>query len=268
MKIYSALTQAYEVLGIVLYSLGRWPFRIWINFWTTNRDETVVAFNGIKVAIRTRNAFSKSSDISMAYECIARDDYQLRSMDIGKGCILDIGAHIGSFSLAAAKMFPKARIFCFEPSPANYASLRKNIQINNLRNIHSFNKAVSSNEKEISICIDPVNSAANSIYGMKGAKVKVPSLSMEKIFLNNKIKKCAFAKIDCEGAEYDILLNAPNKILEKINQMVIEYHDPKHFGISNSDYNLNNLIKKLEGAGFACRLKKIKHYQGMLAAKR
>lgn len=268
MNIYSVVTQAYEILSIMLYSLSRWPFKAWLNFWTTNRDETVVALNGIKVTVRTRNVFTKSADISMAYECILRDDYGLHSLNICKGHIIDIGAHIGSFSLAAAKRFPKAEILCFEPSPANYSILKENIRINRLNNIRAFNKAVCSDEKEISIFLNPINSAANSIYAAKGIEVKVPSVSLKKIFSGNKIKKCAFAKIDCEGAEYDILLNAPREILEKIEHMMIEYHEPGYFGITKRGHNTNNLIRKLEEAGFECRLKKMKHYQGVLIAKR
>ena len=75
-------------------------------------------------------------------------------------------------------------------------------------------------------------------------------------------------KVDCEGAEYDILLNAPGEILKKIGIIAVEYHSPKHFGIKNKDYNVQNLVKRLEKAGFRCTLKKMKHYQGVLVARR
>lgn len=269
MKIYSTITQAYEVLSILLYLLRAWPFSLWLNFWAANKDETIVDLDGIKLAIRTKNIFAKSADISMAYECIVRDDYQLKNLSIAdRSVIIDIGGHIGSFSLAAARKFPKSEILCFEPSPSSCQILKKNIVLNKFRNIRAFNKAVSPAEGQIFFYIDSINSAANSIYNTSGREVKVPSITLEKIFRNNKIRKCAFVKMDCEGAEYGILLNAPDEVLGKIDSMVIEYHTPAHFGIGNKKYNVKNLVNKLESSGFKCTLKKMKHYQGVLAARR
>lgn len=268
MKVYSRITQAYEVVKVAIYSLRLWPLSIWLNFWTTNRAETVVDINGIKLIIRTKNFFTKSTDISMAYECIIKDDYKLSNLNADSGFIIDIGAHIGSFSLAAAKKFPMARILCFEPSPANYKTLKKNIELNKFQNIRAFNKAVSSTNKEISFYLDPINSAANRIYASKGFSVKVPSITLEAMFKGNAIKKCAFVKMDCEGAEYDILLNTSHKTLKKIQSMIIEYHVPKYFGIEHKEHNIKNLMKHLAKSGFKCTLKKKKHYQGFLIAQR
>ena len=269
MKFYSLATQAYEVLSVAIYLLRTLPFGVWLNFWTTNKAETAVDLNGIKVLIRTKNLFTKSADISMAYECIVRDDYQLKHLNVAGGSfVIDIGGHIGSFSLAAAKKFPDAKILCFEPSAFNYKILKKNIELNNFDNISLFNKAVSSNEREVNIYINPINSAANSMYNPKGLSVKVPSTTLEKIFMENGIKKCPFMKMDCEGAEYDILLNTPDKVLKKIETMLIEYHSPEHFGISNKKYNVKNLVNQLKKSGFNCTLKNMKYYQGLLIAKR
>jgi hypothetical protein len=37
-------------------------------------------------------------------------------------------------------------------------------------------------------------------------------------------------KLDCEGAEYVILMKAPAEILEHIARIVLEYHDPAAIG--------------------------------------
>ena len=268
MKLYSSITQVYEVARVMSHLLYLWPFNIWLNFWTTNKAETIVNINGIKLLIRTKNFFAKSTDISMAYECIIKDDYKLRYLNAVGGFILDIGSHIGSFSLAAAKRFPKAKILCFEPSAANYVILKKNIEINGLKNVKAFNKAVSSNQREIPFYPNPINSAADSMYNSKGFSVKVPSISLKRIFEDNAVKKCAFVKMDCEGAEYDILLNTNHKTLKKIKSMIIEYHVPKYFGIENKEYNIKRLVAHLAKSGFKCTLKRVKHYQGFLIAQR
>jgi len=267
MKLHRGITRTYEVIKIIILLFYKWPFSTWINFWITYKPETVVLINKIKVTIRTKNIFTKITDISMAYECILRDDYQLKKMKFSKGdVVLDIGAHIGSFSLAIAKQHPDIRILSFEPSPNSYRILRKNITINNYKNIVPFNKAVISKEKKGGIYLDPVNSALNSIYRSKGHYVKVPSISLEKIFRSNNIKNCAFIKMDCEGSEYDIILNTPLNLLRKIKAIVIEYHDPVDFGISNKKYTILNLVKHLKNAGFKCNANRMKNYQGILVA--
>jgi len=269
MKIYQRLTQFKDVLKLMIMLMYRWPFSKWLRFWLTSEDEKVVEIDGIKLVVRAQNFFTKTSDIFMAYECIIKDTYRLNEVkSAGINYILDIGGHMGSFSLAAANRFPKAKIISFEPSPSNHRIFKKNIVANNLKNITLFNKAVTSHGKDVSIYIDPINSAANSLYTGKGKVVKAPSMSLDKIFKKNKIKKCDFLKIDAEGAEYDILLNARINTLKKIQNIAIEYHDPKYFGIKNKKYNLDGLVKHLKKSGFLCKVNKEKRYQGVLFARR
>jgi|TARA_Y100000310_G_C20655410_1_gene801730 FkbM family methyltransferase len=269
MKLYRGITITFEVVKIFVVLFFLWPFVTWLNFWTTFKPETLVMLNKIKIVIRTKNIFTKITDICMAYECILRDDYQLRSLKLSKGdVVIDIGAHIGSFSLAIAKQFPQVKILSFEPSLDSYKVFKKNIEVNNYKNIVAFNKAITSQGKKITLYLDSVNSALNSVHARKNNCVEISSISIERVFQDNNIKKCAFIKMDCEVAEYDIILNTSLDILRKIELMVIEYHNPVDFGIVNKKYTLSNLIKHLENSGFTCNVNKMKKYQGMVVAKR
>lgn len=57
--------------------------------------------------------------------------------EIKKGdTVLDLGAHIGYYTLLAAKLVgEKGKVFAFEPEPTNFALLKKNIKINNYQNV-------------------------------------------------------------------------------------------------------------------------------------
>ncbi|MHB8842648.1 MAG: FkbM family methyltransferase, partial [Candidatus Aquicultor sp.] len=46
--------------------------------------------------------------------------------------VLDIGAHVGSFTAAVAQRFPNARFNCYEPSPQTASYLRENVQLSKL----------------------------------------------------------------------------------------------------------------------------------------
>lgn len=162
--------------------------------------------------------------------------------------IIDIGAHIGAFSLLAATKYTQSHIFAFEPSIENFALLNKNIKTNNLtKRISSFNSAVTGGKKKtITLNLHPSNLGMHSVVfdytlGEKGQRQEVLTTSLDRIFSENKIKTCHLLKLDCEGAEYDILFAAPKNTLEKINNIVMEYNDHE---------DIEKLKKFLEDAGF------------------
>ena len=146
--------------------------------------------------------------------------------------IIDIGSHIGAFSLFAATKYTKSHIFAFEPSIENFALLNKNIEVNNLeKRIKTFNLAVTDGiKKTIMLNEHPSNLGMHSVVfdynlGAKEQRYEVPTISLDRIFSENKIKKCDLLKLDCEGAEYSILFAASKNTLEKINNIVMEYDD-------------------------------------------
>ena len=65
-------------------------------------------------------------------------------------------------------------------------------------------------------------------------------MKLSDIFKENDIDNCDLLKLDCEGAEYDILYNTPEEILNKIDQMAIEVHQGK-----NEKENLSSLKRFL-----------------------
>lgn len=146
--------------------------------------------------------------------------------------VIDIGAHIGAFSILAATKYKLSHIFSFEPSTENFTLLNKNIQANNLtKRISTFNKAVTGGEKKfVTLNVHPSNLGMHSVvfdYGLgkKGQRHEVPATSLDRIFSENKIKTCDVLKLDCEGAEYNILFAVSKNTLEKINNIVMEYDD-------------------------------------------
>lgn len=141
--------------------------------------------------------------------------------------IIDIGAHIGTFSIFAATHCKNSQIYAFEPNPHNFALLKKNITDNKLeKQIHAYNLAVSSkNNSQIELISHPDNTGMNSaIFKNQGEKIASNTISLEAIFLKNKIRHCDFLKMDCEGGEYDILPNTSTKTFKKIKKIVLEYH--------------------------------------------
>ena len=105
--------------------------------------------------------------------------------------------------------------------------------------------------------------AGHSVMLSGTKSIQADSISLKKIFDDNKIDLCNFAKIDCEGSEYSIIDTLPPEYLQRINKMAIEYH----FADSRPEL-AKNLISKIENADFHVRKKSHYNDMGFLYARR
>jgi FkbM family methyltransferase len=155
--------------------------------------------------------------------------------------VVDIGAHIGIFSIFAATKAKNGRVYSYEPLLENFKFLERNILINSLKNISIFNLGVAGRKMERKFFINPVG---GSLIGNSNLNFRrIQCITLEDIFNDNKLEKINFLKIDCEGAEYEILFNTPKEIFEKIDRISMEYH--------SDSQNLNTKLKEfLEKMGF------------------
>ena len=143
--------------------------------------------------------------------------------------IIDIGANVGTVSFYFAKKYPNCKIFAYEPHPLNFQNLLKGIKENKITNVYPFNLAVlSKSDLSIKIHLHENNTAASSAFRFlpDDPYVEVKTISLEDIIKLNNIPYVDFLKIDCEGAEFDILENTSlfynNEI--PIKNMFIEFH--------------------------------------------
>jgi len=142
--------------------------------------------------------------------------------------IIDIGANAGYFTLFATSLW-QAKLFSFEPVPVNYAQLKRNRDLNSTREIKCFPQAVAGHSGKINLTFDPSDSFTTSATMFTSEKaadksLAVPCLTLQQLMDENNIKKCDLLKMDCEGAEYDILYNCPADYLQRIDQIAMEVH--------------------------------------------
>lgn len=159
-----------------------------------------------------------------------------------KATILDIGAHIGVFSIYAARQIKNSSIFAYEPLDENYDLLYSNIEINKLnKRVHPYKLGVAKKNEKRFLFISHNNSGGHSLYSTNKEKVTIETISLQQVFQKNKIKQCDLLKMDCEGSEYEILFSTPSKYLKKIKNIAMEYH---------ANGNILRLKKHLEENGF------------------
>lgn len=198
--------------------------------------------NGLSYRLR-----AGTNDRNILNEVLFHQLYNPAGFEIKKGdMVMDIGTHVGIFSLFAAKTAEK--VYSFEPMPENFTMLSENIRLNGAKNVVAVSQAVASSAGEKELFIDATNQGGHSLYthlGTKDSLVTVTTLSLEDVFLRYGIEKVNFLKIDCEGAEYDILFHCPKEVLAKIEKISMEYH------VIDESRNAVTLKKFLENNNFS-----------------
>ena len=78
------------------------------------------------------------------------DRYRLRDMHFDEGdVVIDIGAHIGLFSIYLAKRWPFLKVFAFEAVPGKLLNCADNLQLNGVTNVVLSPKAIAEDQPRI-----------------------------------------------------------------------------------------------------------------------
>lgn len=163
--------------------------------------------------------------------------------------IVDVGAHIGFFSLFARMNYPNAKIYSYEPLGANFESLLKNTQG---RNITCVNNAVSGIRGTVKLYKHERHTASSLELVSKDFDA-VESVTLGDII--SDVGPIDLLKLDCEGAEYEILKSD----LSQIREIIMEYHN-----INGLDHS--TLIKTLEDGGFIVQVLPVNEKLGQIRA--
>lgn len=178
-------------------------------------------------------------------EVFSDHDYHLPKLD-KPSVVIDIGANIGAFSIYTALKMPKSKIYCYEPSKTTFKTLSDNIKSNKLqKQITPIHSAVWSTSTTLKLYSSGPSGLRSAFKTRSETKFeKVPTTTLTQIFQRHKITHCDFLKIDCEGAEYEILSSSSLKLLSKIDRIALEFHE------FTQGRNHKQLIAILKKAGF------------------
>lgn len=178
---------------------------------------------------------------SIFNEIFVRNDYSISREDLNDRCVIDIGANIGIFSIFAAELGAK-QVYSFEPNKKTFEKLNSNILKSNFENISTFQVAVSDRSGSRVCITDYQESGHNSIYGEYQAKNEVITVSLSDI-LREISDTNVLLKVDCEGAEYDILGSVTAADMEKVSTVIIEIHADLHPKIKGFEFVYNRLTE-------------------------
>ena len=168
--------------------------------------------------------------------------------------ILDMGANFGLATVFLAPLYPKAKFICVEADPANLSILKQNLENNNIQHILEGSALTQEGVDEIEFKIhresSEYNTIGTSIFPDSEYRIiRVPALSLKQLLKKHNIDRVHLAKIDIEGAEFQVLVPGSEE-LKKIDYLMGEFHS---FGgdIENLSASLENAsgLKKIKDTG-------------------
>jgi FkbM family methyltransferase len=191
------------------------------------------------------NVYDEHNSLSadwVAWE-LQRDEYRIRDIHFEAGdVVVDIGAHIGLFSIYLAKRWPGIKVIAFEPFPINFRNCRDNLLLNGVTSVVLSSKAISSDERVLNMAMDPRNSGgASAIVGGPDREqhaIDLESITLDQVFATQNIRRCKLLKIDCEGMEYEILFGC--RSLVQVEYVVGEFHTNPY--LTNIGYQPEQLV--------------------------
>jgi FkbM family methyltransferase len=207
--------------------------------------------------LASRNSLN---DLHILHEVAVHNEYRLPEAFAPDDIVIDIGAHIGSFCYAAMTRYCRC-VHAFEADRKNYECAAANLKCFGDR-VHLHHKAVWRSDRTgdtlySSGYLGDNAGSVNVYWADSGPKLEVVALDdvIRDVTANGR-RRVRLLKIDCEGAEYPVLLTA--RKLGLVDAIHGEYHDlsggPPVPPVARVDdvhaFTMPVLARHLETAGF------------------
>jgi FkbM family methyltransferase len=188
---------------------------------------------GSRMLVRTDDSLGRVLAISGVWEPNVTAAF-MRSLSPGDVCV-DIGAHIGYYTLLASKLVGAAgHVYAFEPSPGSYDALRANLDRNEVANVTAIRAAVGETAGTANLYEGPgTNTGGATMQGVladrrglrKPVEVDVRPVTAE--ISATDLRRIRVIKIDVEGTEVDVLCSLAPVFAEVPHLAVFVELNPK-----------------------------------------
>lgn len=183
--------------------------------------------NGVVMAVPRAPRWGGGGEFHMALGTYERAelDYVLHHLQAGDAFI-DAGAHVGYFSLPAAKRVgPTGRVIAIEPTPAALQMLQRNIELNHMEWIKVIGAAASDHDGRAVLRVNSWSPMWNSLTMHVGASVEggvpVPTIALDSVLAAEGWPRVAGIKLDVEGVENAVLRGARETLARNPGAFVI-----------------------------------------------
>ncbi|APS38795.1 methyltransferase, FkbM family [Salegentibacter agarivorans] len=198
------------------------------------------AENSLKVCFEDLTFYIESQEEFLILKEIFIDE-EYKFIIKEKCVLIDIGANIGIASMYFSQFDYIQRIYAFEPVRDTYDLARKNFKENNITKIAEFNNyGLGAEDREENFLYNKSVKGNSGIRGklspshtnrespeIRKVQIKDVDKVLNPIIKDNRDYKIVI-KMDCEGAEYEIMNRlSSNSLLNHIDIIILEWHDFK-----------------------------------------
>ena len=243
--LFSRLRYYFTLIPISLYYIKNRAMMLALLFRLPILKPTLLHFrDGTQFRVRT------AMDVWVIIETYLGHTYEQNGFEIKNDwLVIDIGAGLGEFSITAARKCLNGIVYAYEPFQESFELMQENILLNSVVNIVAFPYAVGGQVGPMQLKVDsgvPVlYSTAMNADRLGRHDTIVQGTTLDEVFGTFHIENCDLIKIDCEGAEYDILFETSPLTLQKIKRVCLEYHN----GITK--FTHSDLVRFLEINSFS-----------------
>lgn len=141
--------------------------------------------------------------------------------------VVDVGAGFGDFTVLAALASGSGTVIAIEPFLESVTLLRANLARNRVTNVRVEPVALGGKSGHVVLddsVGDPIMRPTISVPDASVANA-IPATTLDQLLLDQGVGHVDLLKIDCEGAEYEILFASTPELLRQIDRIVMEVHD-------------------------------------------
>jgi FkbM family methyltransferase len=195
-------------MGVLRMAFRHWPFTRGRG-WLLRASRGVVGKRTVRFPIGGGARIDGRLDdwmILWAFMCLhERDQPFQRSLDLAATAevVFDVGAHVGVWSLLAARRNPAARIHAFEPAAAAFDQLSGHVSLNRASRVVVNRVAIGAENAERAFFAATANTGASSFYLRSSDQIetRVPVVTLDAYVARERIERVDLIKVDVEGAE-------------------------------------------------------------------
>lgn len=203
------------------------------------RHVTVAIRGGYRAECRIEEFFS-------FVEVFVLREYEIAGVPwTSMGTVVDVGANVGAATLWFAKKAPQSTIIAVEPSSEAVRLLTRNVRVNGLDGrVRVAAVALAARTGEVALHQHGSSVFGTTTHSESTRAERVLALSLEDLLEQHSVDEVDVLKLDCEGAEFDLLHSTDDRVLRRHRFIVGEYH-------SASRADLEGLLSRLEAARFS-----------------
>ena len=147
---------------------------------------------------------------------IAAGEYAAPGFEVATGeRVVDVGANVGAFAVLAAGR--GARVEAYEPHPETFAHLERNAAGLGVTCVRAAVVGASPPAGHVRLALDP---DSDTRHRVGEAGVEVPAVTLAEAVAGG----CDLLKLDCEGAEFELVEATPERSWREVRRIACEVH--------------------------------------------